>query len=94
MATAGDRTTNVVWKNSTDPQLLYGTVSIIHGDTFKIIYGKGARFIPTAVDDDDVIVSGVITNGCTITIGAIGAGGSPVTGTRFNIHFIVVLDSQ
>ena len=87
-----DRTSNVTYNNTTDPQLLYGVISASDNDYFDVSLGKPLRCVVTSVDDDDAIVSASIS-GRRATIRVKDDAGAAVT-VDFNINFIIVLSSQ
>ena len=91
---AADRTSSVVWLESTDPSIIRGKVSAYNDDWFNIPYGKAVDCMVSSQDDDDAIVSADVSSGVKITFGAVDDGGAALATTRFDILFEVILTDQ
>lgn len=87
-----DRTSNTVFDETTDPQILTGLTNASNADTFDIPFGQPKGCICTSKSDNDAIVSATVSKN-TVTIGAVDDAGANIT-ADFNIHFVVIMENQ
>ncbi len=91
---AANRTDNINWFVSTDPNIIRGRINAYNNDWFFVPYGKAVDCMITSQDDDNAIVSADVSNGVKVTLGAVDDAGSDIGGTRFDMIFEVILSDQ